>query len=177
MKTVRCLFIVATLLSVSFTDTGCTSYCAMGLSTADGYKPICQGGMNAQLPKFGYSDEYGNPTLRPMNGVPYNPAKNEIIVVNSTGEVIDVLEGERVCRADIETSKTVSLVANVPYPGGNVDIPIIVNIYKIENTNKVLVGQRVKTFHFYGGRQERLQWVITGPKFNNNGVYGDQVVR
>jgi hypothetical protein len=179
MKAIRCLFIVVFSFFVSFIGTGCSGFMNVGLSTSRGYTPLCQGSVNSQLPKFGYQDGYGNPSLRPSSsyGQSYSFGKNEIIVVNSTGEIIDVLEGDRMCRADVETSQTVSLVCNVPYYGGNVDIPIIVNIYKMDANKKVQVGQVVKTFHFYGGRQERVQWVITGPKFNNNTVYGDRVIR
>jgi len=175
MKMIRNLFVVVGLVTLAFVNVACVVSGDMGLSTANGYHPIWGGSSTAQLPKFGCYDQYGNYAVRQQQ-VPYQVqqsqtfGKNEVVLINSSGELIEVLEGDVVRRTDIEPYGTLSLLCDVPF-GGNVDVPIVVNIYKVDADKKVVLGQIFKTFHFYSGRRERLQWVISGPKTVPGGIY------
>jgi len=111
------------------------------------------------------------------------PIKNEIIVVNATGDLIDIQEGGRIHSSGIEPYGTFSLICDIPFPYGNVDFPIIVTVYRMEDNKKIVLGQILKTFHFYGGgcygkNQERFSWEISARRSYYSGVsYSERVIR
>lgn len=161
MKSFRFVFVVVSLLVMSFFETGCSSAWSVEFLSSHGTQRLCEGGTSVQMPRFGNYDENGNYTLNTANVV-----NREIIIINRSGYEIDIFNGVNPIKSGVKNFQTTSIKAFVSSYYGGMDVNIIIDIINSdENGDRKILQKAVRRIHLSGGSgfESRVYALVKNP--------------